>query len=401
MASFWDLLPASPWPLQPYAAPLDQMPPLNALTDQPPPLPLVQDPDPQIRPGLPSITSSPATPVGFGPLPMAIVGRPTYPNNLLGGILGTFFGAEAENASPPAPRTITPYGVVPKNLPAELRVPPPVSDWQRPESDFAIDSPGNIARIKRALSAGLRPDEIVVEGPAARVRRDNARAAEFLFPGSGNLVSGDWNNITGANVANLLLGLATAIIPPAAETRLAAAGIRAAHLPSEAETVAAAIRAANAGQRLTRSGPGGRLLTFKEQYQSLLNERNLQLLKLLDPANSKLQGPTRTGGQASVDDLRLVNKDIKAIRDHKGLLDLDRHHETTRQYGPWFELRGINPDDYVSYMWAWDHRLKGGGLHAGPYSWNYQVGDFIEGDRKAGAEKAYQQLYEMLRRRGE
>lgn len=400
MASFWDLLPASPWPAQ-YADPLNQSPPLNAPTDQVPRLPFVQDLAPQSWPPSPSITSGPNTSVGFGSFPTEMVGAPTYQKNLLGGILGTFFGAQPENASPSAPQTSTPYGVVPKNLPAELRLPPPISDWQRPESDFAIDSPRNLARIERALAAGLRPDEIVLEGPAARVRRDNARAAEFLFPGSGNLVSGDWNNITGANVANLLLGLATAIIPPAAETRLAAAGIRAAHLPSEAETVAAAMRAANAGQGLTRLGPGGRLLTPKEQYQSLLNERDLQLLKLLDPANSKLQGPTRMGSVPSVDDHRLINKDIRAIREHKGLLDLDRHHETTRQFGSWFGLRGINPNDYVSYMWAWDHRLSPNGVHVGPNSLNRRVGNFIAGNPDASPEQAYQQLYEMLRQRGE
>lgn len=393
MASFWDLLPASPWSPQPYAPLLDQPPLANAPTDQPPPLAPVRDLPPQFQSPLPTIASGPDTPGGFATFPAEMIGAPIQQKDLLGGILGTFFGAKPESTIPPTPQSTAPYGVIPKNLPAELRLPTPISDWQRPESDFAIDSPHNLARVERVLAAGLPTDGIVVEGPAARVRRDNARAVDHFFPGSGNFVSGDWNNITGPDAANLLLGLATTFIPGAAEARLARAGLSAARLASEAETMAAAIRAANTGLRGARLEPA-------DQFGLLLTERGRKLLGQLDPSNAKLQGPTQGDWLSPVGQLRLVNNDIKAIREHKGLLDLEKHHETTQQFGPWFALRGINPDDYVSYMWMWDHRLKGG-LHAGPNSWNRRLGDFIFGNRQASPEEAYQQLYNMLRLRAD
>jgi hypothetical protein len=52
----------------------------------------------------------------------------------------------------------------------------------------------------------LPADRIIIGDPAARWHRDTARIADFAFPGSGNFVSGDWNNITGKDVARLALG---------------------------------------------------------------------------------------------------------------------------------------------------------------------------------------------------
>jgi hypothetical protein len=114
-----------------------------------------------------------------------------------------------------------------------------------------------------------------------------------------------------------------------------------------------------------------------------------------------LQGPTQRDWLSPVGQLRLVNNEIKAIREHKGLLDLEKHHETTQQFRPWFKLGGINPDDYISYMWAWDHRLLPNGLHAGPYPWNRQWGDFIEEYPHASPDQIHQQLNGMLRWRAE
>src|SRR5262249_37449596 len=134
----------------------------------------------------------------------------------LGGILGALFGSQADNARSSTAQIGPQYGVVQKNFPAEYRITPPVSDWQRPESEFTVPlgSPQALALIQRSLAAGLPAAQIVLNDPSARARRDNARMANLLFPGSGNFVSGDWSNVTEGDIVNLALSLATTIVPP-------------------------------------------------------------------------------------------------------------------------------------------------------------------------------------------
>lgn len=389
MASFWDLLPASSWPAQPYVSPSGQTLPLYGPADLTPPLPPSEEP----APSQPFATSWWDTPEDSGSVLPTLAPTVIYDANSLTGILGPLFGAKSDNANPPLAQTSPPYGVVPKNLPVERSLPLPIPDWQRPESDFAIDSPRNLARIELSLGAGLHADEIPLNDPVGRWSRDRARAAEFLFPGSGNFVSGDWNNIIGADVANLAASLATAIVPPAFEARLARAALT--QVASEAETMAAAVRAA-------KLGAGGRQLTFPEDNRLLLYHRGLQMLGGLDPSNRLLQIRTPPAGAPSLDNIRMVNGEIKAVRQHQGLTNLENHHEFPQQFSPWFNSRGIEaPQDYRSYIWAPDHRLRENGLHAGPYSWNYRWENFILNDLSVSPDRIHQQLNEMLRQRGE
>jgi hypothetical protein len=394
MASFWDLLPASPWSAQPDISSLPQAPAPNAPQGAIPALPPVPNPPPQPQSPPSSITSWWDEPDDFGSAPPVIAPAPAHATNPLGGILGPIFGAKPGNAAGPITQPVAPYGVVPKNFPNLPTLPLPTPDWQRPESEFAIDSPRSLANIQRSLAAGLSPGGIVVYD-GHRSDRDRARAAEFLLPGSGNFVSGDWGNITDADLANLAFSLATAI-PPAAEARLARAGIKVAQVASEAETMAAAVRAAEVrGYRL-----GGRSLTFPEQNNVLLFERAGKILSFLDPRNARLQVPMSLDQLPSLNDLHILNDEIKAIREQKGLLDLEGHHEFTRQFSPWFAERGVvDPHDYVSYMWMWDHRLRGGGLHAGPNSWNPTLRNFIHEYPYASPDQSHQQINQMLKLR--
>jgi hypothetical protein len=243
MASFWDLLPASPWVPRPYSSPFDQTP-LPAPPDRAPSLPPLHELTPQRPPSASSLAAWPGPSHESEEALPTIVSAPTRDVNPLGGILGALFGARRDNASSSAAQEGTQYGVVPKNFPAEYRLPPPVSDWQKPESDFTftIDSPHTLALVQKSLAAGLPPDRIVLNDSTARLRRDNARMADLLFPGSGNFVSGDWNNITGDDVANLALSLATTFVPPGRAAGPTRAAIRSARAAAEADAAAAAAR---------------------------------------------------------------------------------------------------------------------------------------------------------------
>jgi hypothetical protein len=58
--------------------------------------------------------------------------------------------------------------------------------------------------------------------------------------------------------------------------------------------------------------------------------------------------------------------------------------------------RGIGPDDYITYTWKQDHRLRPDGLHTGPNSWNLGWEKFLDKHPGADTEKMHEQLNKML-----
>lgn len=234
MQSLWDLLPASLWPTQRFIAPDGQAQILGAFNN----LQASRDQRlPLIQAGAPSNTTiSPSLEVQLGeapatrddssdartslgsdvpPAPLrAIANQPSPSTPTFGGILGAILGGEPVTTLPPIPS----YGVIPKNVPPQSESLPPASAWQLPERDFSLGSPTVIDRLVQARAAGL--DGVALEDPGLALR-NAARGADLLLPGSGNFVSGDWDNITASDVGNLLFNLA-ATIPPIREERLRA-----------------------------------------------------------------------------------------------------------------------------------------------------------------------------------
>ena len=279
MPNLSDLLPASAWPMQPFISPDEQARTLQAALSLGVPLDwsallpmsgmsaVAAPSSPQQQPAYPatltgddSVTSTVAPPSSgsaqgaSGPPLRAIANAYGQDAGPLGGILSAFFGPRADNAPAPSSQD----GVVPKTLLPEFRMPPPaISDWQRPESYF---QQRDMARIKRALTnpdpnqAGLGP---IVAFDSNRPLRDAARGAEFLFPGSGNFVSGDWDNITGEDVARLALSAALTAGSFGLEGAVARAGAAATRRAvEEAEGADALARAARLSRaRTSRPDP--------------------------------------------------------------------------------------------------------------------------------------------------
>jgi hypothetical protein len=262
MSSFWDLLPASAWPVQRFISPDEQAQTLQAALSLGVPLdwsallPVSSAPTVAAQPSPPqqqaysaalggddSAASSAGPPrsdptQGASGQTQRVVANPSSAAaNPLGGLLGAFFGPKAE--IPPA--SAAQDGVVPKTLPPDFRMPPAISDWQRPESYFQQQQ---IANINRILAGGVDPGPIALEAPG-RAERDAARGADFLLPGSGNVVSGDWNNITAGDVAKLALSAALAAGSFGIESSVARAAAAATRRGlMEAEAADAAARAA-------------------------------------------------------------------------------------------------------------------------------------------------------------
>jgi len=128
-------------------------------------------------------------------------------------------------------------------LPPEFKLPPPrVPDWQRPESDFKIGGPWWNERVQGLPAASLRPDQLLIYND--RGRRDAARMGDFLFPGSGNFISGDRDLITEGDVVRLGASLGTTLA-------LGPLGLEGA--PTRAVT--GAVRAASEAAPIARSAP--------------------------------------------------------------------------------------------------------------------------------------------------
>ena len=222
--------------------------------------------------------------------------------------------------------------------------------------------------------------------------------ADLLFPGSGNFVSGDWSNITDGDIANLLFSVASTVLPPARAAGPAHTVIRGARAAAEAEAAAAATRAAASigPVRGNRVIAGGRLLTFPEANRLILYDKAADMLHQLDARNRLLGIANPPAWLPSLEHVDTFNGQITAIRQQQRLREIEGHHQFVRQFADWFKLNGIEPEDYVTYMWAKDHRLSGG-IHSGPYPWNRQWGNFINENRQTSPDEIHRQLFRMLR----
>jgi hypothetical protein len=122
-----------------------------------------------------------------------------------------------------------------------------------------LGSPAATEVIKRELAAGIRPNEVFVPRYApGRERRNLARIANLVWPGSGNFVSGDWDHITENDFLDLGLSgvrnlLFSALGPEALGSR-AALG-EAAELPGVAAGAQAARAAISGGGPARANGP--------------------------------------------------------------------------------------------------------------------------------------------------
>jgi hypothetical protein len=207
-----------------------------------------------------------------------------------------------------------------------------------------------LALLQDSLAAGQRPAQTLINNPGARERRDNARIANLLFPGSGNVVSGDWNNITQGDIANLVLSLAATVVPPGRVAGPARAAIRAARSVSEAEAAAAAARAAaargtSAGAapivgKLNAPVPPSVALELTGQYHHGISK----------PIHNALEGHLLLNGLYKHRDPRFITQAI----------DQDAH----RGYQEWHRdldqemvmhirnSRHMTPDDFEQYLWT-------------------------------------------------
>jgi len=283
MPSIFDLMPASLWPVQPFIPPDEQVRNLMALQSQLAP----RDP-PWLTPRLDPAPPDP-TPAAPQPGPaMSTAGRDSFPiqftpnanfssngiqppwspitdpvQNLENGwtLLSLVGGWKSVSDLPPLPAPAPSYGLVPKQpLPPNFKLPPLAPPaWQLPEPDWSLGSPAVTELLNRERAAGLGPNELFVTSHApGRQRRDAARAANWLLPGSGNFVSGDWDHITANDFADLGLSavrnlLFNALAPEALAAR-AAAG-EAAGLRGAAGTAQAARAAVSSGGSARATGP--------------------------------------------------------------------------------------------------------------------------------------------------
>jgi len=250
--------------------------------------------------------------------------------------LGAIFGAKPSSAPQPPAQ----YGVVPRNLPPEFRLPPPrVSDWQRPESDFGIDSPDVRAQIGRALAGGLPADQIVIGNPTARSRRDMARLADFLLPGSGNFASGDLDNITDKDIVRLALSTGLTVASGLMGLE-APAGSLVARASFEGESGAAGTAARAAAARgalgpaaaLKGASPRAPEIPFELGPTQPVAGTGTSSQGAGQVFAPRMVGPADAGPRASVDldGLELKALERRAHEIHSALKhDIERTHRTT------------------------------------------------------------------------
>jgi hypothetical protein len=184
---------------------------------------------------------------------------------------------------------------------------------------------------------------VALEDPGL-AQRNAARGADLLLPGSGNFVSGDWDNITASDVGNLLFNLA-ATIPLArigAAARLAARAARvkaAAEGTTAARTVAS--RAENAGAvaadaiESTSSLPPERLLTGQDHHA---------ISKKVHNAIEEIPG---LAGTFRYRDPRLVTKAIDK-NSHRGYQTW--HRELDGEMATYIRENPMTPDELNAYI---------------------------------------------------
>jgi hypothetical protein len=138
-----------------------------------------------------------------------------------------------------------------------------------------------------------------------------------------------------------------------------------------------------------------RLRTFEEDNRSLLYDKARNMLQEIDPDNVKLT-LTPANEIASIQDLRMLNDEIAVVKSQKRLYDLDPHHNFLqgKNFAWRFKAVGIDPDDYVTWMWNRAHRA----LDVGPNSWTWQWKRFLKENPEANLDMMHRQLNGMLRK---
>ncbi len=289
---------ASPSPIRAStAADADALPPVPADTDQPPDLGAAYGNRniarqgvrarataamrPQLSPRSALFAQQPGsvlTTAGGDLFPMPLLlngGFPTKPDQLpwstsdkpaenamrAARLLGILTGWDTlpDEASLPAP-TASP-GVVPKApLPPAFKLPPlPPPPWQLPEPDWTWRTPSGTEIVYPARGgASINPGDVVNPlNAVGRLHRDLARVSDFLLPGSGNVVSGDWDHFSANDGANLGLSvarnLALSLLGP--EGAGARAVAEAAEISQAAGAAQAARAAASRGTSARATGP--------------------------------------------------------------------------------------------------------------------------------------------------
>jgi hypothetical protein len=205
-----------------------------------------------------------------------------------------------------------------------------------------------LALLQDSLAAGLRLSQPLINNPGARERRDNARIANLLFPGSGNVVSGDWNNITQgdiADIADLVLSLASTAVPPGRVAGPARAAIRAARSISEAEGATAAAQAAARGVLASGAPVAGKLdapapLELTGQFHHAISK----------PIHNALEEHFVLKGLYQHRDPRFITRaiDQEAHRGYQGWhRDLDGEMAAHIR-----NSRFMTPAEFEHYLWA-------------------------------------------------
>jgi hypothetical protein len=185
--------------------------------------------------------------------------------------------------------------------------------------------------------------------------------------------------------------------PPAAAARVpaatAAAGVDVAKPVDLARRPQLADDAAPAGAKL---GSQARELSFAEDNRRILYGRNRNILEQIDPSNPKLQTDHPADWIPSLQDIKVLNDEIAVVRERNGLWDLVNHHNFlgADKFRPIFKAAGIDPDDYMTYMWARDHIA----LDRGSNNWTAQWRASLRALKGTDSDMMHEQLNKMLKK---
>ena len=121
------------------------------------------------------------------------------------------------------------------------------------------------------------------------------------------------------------------------------------------------------------------------------------MLRQLDPDSKNLQDTYPPDWLPSIKTIKYLHREIEMAKDRLGIKGiLDEHHQFPEEFKSRFSAAGINHEDYKTYMWASEHRLKQFGIHTGQYSWNWQWIRFMDKYPEATKDMMHEQLYYML-----
>ena len=85
------------------------------------------------------------------------------------------------------------------------------------------------------------------------------------------------------------------------------------------------------------------------------------------------------------------------MRSERRLSDLELHHVYPLQFLDRFERVGIDPEDYMVYLYQSQHRLRPHGLHTGSNNWNAQWAQFFKKNENQSADLIAEQLINMFK----